>query len=45
VGNQQTAVSVTTELDRLTSEFFGAVSFEAGKAPAYKRIRTLLPST
>lgn len=41
MGNQQTAVSVKTDLDRLTSEYFGAVSFEAGKAPAYERIRSL----
>ena len=41
MGNQQTAVSVKAELDRLTSEFFGAVSFEVGKVPAYERIRSL----
>ncbi|CAN7765245.1 hypothetical protein LJR290_007268 [Variovorax sp. LjRoot290] len=42
MGNQQTTVSVKTELDRLTSEFFGAVSFEpASSPPAYERIRSL----
>ncbi|SFN25499.1 hypothetical protein [Variovorax sp. OV329] len=35
------AESVKAELGRLVSEFFGAVSFEEGGAPAYGRIRSL----
>ncbi len=33
--------SVKRELDRLTAEFFRAVSFEAGATPAYQNIHTL----
>jgi hypothetical protein len=32
---------VKTELDRLTTEFFHAVSFEAGEAPPYEKIYAL----
>ncbi|MGZ8702618.1 MAG: hypothetical protein ACXWZY_10070 [Gaiellaceae bacterium] len=33
--------AVKAELDRLTTEFFRAVSFEAGGAPSYENITTL----
>lgn len=39
--HQQTAEPVKAELDRLISEFFDAVSFEAGALPAYERVRSL----
>jgi hypothetical protein len=41
MGHQPPAESVKAELDRLTSEFFGAVSFEAGERPTYEHIRSL----
>ena len=41
MSHQQVTVSVKAELDRLTSEFFAAVSFEPGTTPAYERIRSL----
>ncbi len=34
-------VGVKTELDRLTAQFFDAVSFEAGGAPSYEKIHSL----
>lgn len=36
---------VKAELDRLTAEFFRAVSFEAGGAPAYEKIYALFIET
>ena len=39
--SQPTPSNVKAELDRLTSEFFRAVSFEAGEAPAYEDIHAL----
>src|SRR3982751_6593111 len=38
---QPISPEVKTELDRLTSEFFHAVSFEAGEAPLYENIYAL----
>ena len=37
----QSAQSIRAELDRLTEEFFRAVSFETGAAPAYELIHAL----
>jgi hypothetical protein len=34
-------LTVKDELDRLTAEFFRAVSFESGETPPYENIRTL----
>jgi len=34
-------IAAKSELDRPTAEFFHAVSFEAGEAPAYQRINAL----
>jgi hypothetical protein len=39
--NQPNPRVVKTELDRLTAEFFHAVSFEAGGAPPYEKIYAL----
>ena len=39
--NQQNISMVKDELDRLTGEFFRAVSFEAGETPNYKKIHSL----
>lgn len=39
--NSQLDTTVGAELDRIASEFFRAVSFEAGKSPPYENIRGL----
>jgi hypothetical protein len=39
--SQQDRSTVKGELDRLIREFFRAVSFEAGEAPAYQKIHSL----
>jgi hypothetical protein len=41
MANQQNLTSVKSELDRLTTEFFRAVSFESDETPPYENIRTL----
>jgi hypothetical protein len=37
----QNHIAIKSELDRLTAEFFSAVSFEAGEAPSYQNIYAL----
>ena len=39
--NQQSSALVKSELDRLTAEFFRAVSFDTGAIPRYHNIHTL----
>ena len=39
--SRQNSSAVTVELDRLTTEFFRAVSFETGGTPPYENIRAL----
>ena len=39
--SHQNISTVTVEIDRLTAEFFRAVSFEAGGTPPYENISTL----
>ena len=39
--NQQSSAFVKSELDRLTAEFFRAVSFDTGAIPRYHNIHTL----
>jgi len=39
--NQQSQSIIKSELDRLTSEFFSAVSFEVGETPPYEIIHNL----
>ncbi len=39
--SQQNRSTVKSELDRLTKEFFRAVSFEAGEVPHYENIHSL----
>jgi hypothetical protein len=39
--NAQSHLAVKIELDRLTDEFFRAVSFEAGEAPSYQNLYAL----
>ena len=41
MANQQNLTAVKSELDRLTAEFFCAVSFEPDETPPYENIRTL----
>lgn len=41
MGNQHNDTSVKTELDRLTDEFFRAVSFEPGETPPFENIHAL----
>ena len=41
MADTQSHDAVKTELDRLTAEFFRAVSFEAGEAPSYQNIHAL----
>ncbi|MGZ9057823.1 MAG: hypothetical protein ACXW13_00675 [Burkholderiaceae bacterium] len=38
---QSARSTIATELDRLTAEFFRAVSFETGETPSYEVIHTL----
>ena len=40
--NQQNLPTVKRELDRLTAEFFRAVSFESGETPRYETLRLAL---
>jgi hypothetical protein len=41
MANQQSRTAVKSELDRLTAEFFRAVSFEAGEIPPFENIYAL----
>jgi hypothetical protein len=41
----QEPITVQSELDRLTTEFFQAVSFEGGERPAYDNLYTLFIET
>jgi hypothetical protein len=41
MNRKQNRSSVKDELDRLTAEFFRAVSFETGEAPTYQKIHSL----
>jgi len=41
MSNLQSDLSVKSELDRLTTEFFESVSFEPGNTPNYEHIRKL----
>ena len=43
--HQRSTVAAKSELDRLTGEFFHAVSFEPGEAPAYQKIYALFIET
>ncbi len=43
--SQPTRNAVKAELDRLTAEFFQAVSFEAGQMPPYENIYALFIET
>jgi hypothetical protein len=45
MSDQRSTVAAKSELDRLTAEFFHAVSFERGEAPAYGRIYELFIAT
>jgi hypothetical protein len=41
MNNQSDVTTVKSELDRLTAEFFRAVSFESGETPAYENLHAL----
>jgi hypothetical protein len=43
--HQRSTVAAKSELDRLTAEFFDAVSFESGGTPAYRKIHALFIET